>query len=549
MSDGEDERPGSTVEPENQIKEAKNRRSVAKRRFTRKIRLLRDAIAKGTEAAILTDLEKEVCDNLSLIEVENDKYMLLLTNLGDRDHDLEEAEEYIQALDEQRVNARCSMANQIKQIGLGDKQIKMKALQSPHFTGNIRDYPKFKDDFGRLMQRTYGKDCYVLRSCLSGEAADVVKGIDHDFDEMFKRLDNAFGDPRKLVDACIADVKNFKVLNDGDNKGFITMVEKVEHCFLDLKKMGLEREMNSTSMVSYIERVLPDRQKREWVLYSEKHKNDKDLFMLLMDFLLREKRVLEYMDADIRSSKASAKGACNSTAGQIIPEKEDSVCLAISKLTEDQSEMRVTLSSLAAAIANLNKSESSNDSRYANSMGQKCFVHESGTHTTAECFEFQKMNITDRIELLKKKGICFICLKGRHISKTCFSKKACGIMVDDQSCHKYHHPLLHEAFKEGKITSVSHFKNPSSSYACQRVLLMINKVHSNGHFLTTLWDPGSDITMITFAAAQRLGLRGKDILLTVTGIGNKTLKQLIAKNITSHLLIVKGIHGPLLLMA
>ena len=78
------------------------------------------------------------------------------------------------------------------------------------------------------------------------------------------------------------------------------------------------------------------------------------------------------------------------------------------------------------------------------------------------------------------------------------------------------------AFKEGKITSVSHFKNPSSPYDLQRVLLMISKVYSNGHSLTTLWDPGSDITMITFAAAQRLGLRGKDILLNVTGIGNKT---------------------------
>ena len=113
-------------------------------------------------------------------------------------------------------------------------------------------------------------------------------------------------------------------------------------------------------------------------------------------------------------------------------------------------------------------------------------------------------------------------MKGRHVSKSCFSKKECGVTVDNQSCSRYHHPLLHDAFKEGKSTSVSRFKNPSSFYACQRVLLVISKLYSNGHPLTTLWDPGSDLTMITLAAAERLGLRGKDFFLTVTGIGNKT---------------------------
>ena len=181
------------------------------------------------------------------------------------------------------------------------------------------------------------------------------------------------------------------------------MVEEVEHCFLDLKKVGLEKEMNSASMVSYIERVLPAMQKREWVIYSDIHKDSKDLFMLLMDFLLREKRVLEYMSADIRLSKSNVKGACNSTAGQVNAENETGVSLAINQLTQNQAEIRETLAGLSLAIASFNRGERSNDSKAVNITSPRCWVHESNGHTTAECFEFQKMSATYRVEFRKKR--------------------------------------------------------------------------------------------------------------------------------------------------
>ena len=86
---------------------------------------------------------------------------------------------------------------------------------------------------------------------------------------MFKRLDYKYADNRKLVDVVINDLKNIKPLSDGDSKGFIDMVDKVERCWLDMKRRDLEDEMNTTSMCSYIERVLPSTQKREWVIFSD----------------------------------------------------------------------------------------------------------------------------------------------------------------------------------------------------------------------------------------------------------------------------------------
>ena len=70
----------------------------------------------------------------------------------------------------------------------------------PSFTGEIRDYPRFKTDFERQVMPTISIENapYILRSCLSKEAANTVKSIDDDLDAMWKRLDEKYGDPAKV---------------------------------------------------------------------------------------------------------------------------------------------------------------------------------------------------------------------------------------------------------------------------------------------------------------------------------------------------------------
>ena len=153
------------------------------------------------------------------------------------------------------------------------------------------------------MMTTYGEDPYALRSCLSGSALDTVRGAEDNFQEMFRRLENAYGDPRKIVDTVIHDVKTLKPVADGDNKNFTAMVDVIERCWLDLKRMGLAAEMDTVTMVSMIERLLPTMQKREWVSRIETTNVDSNnMFNELLQFLLQEKRVIKYMDHDLRAT-------------------------------------------------------------------------------------------------------------------------------------------------------------------------------------------------------------------------------------------------------
>lgn len=51
-----------------------------------------------------------------------------------------------------------------------------------------------------------------------------------------------------------------------------------------------------------VEKTLPPLQKREWVMKSRGITNADDLFPELLQFLIKEKQTLEYMDSSVRSN-------------------------------------------------------------------------------------------------------------------------------------------------------------------------------------------------------------------------------------------------------
>ena len=157
--------------------------------------------------------------------------------------------------------------------------------------------------------------CYILRSCLEREPAETVKGVDDDIIEMWKRLDEKYGDPAKLTDAIINTIQDIRPIKEGENKRFIELVDAVEDGYKDLKRLGLEREITTTSSVSIIERGLPANIKREWAkLVSADNSvvNKTDKFPSLLNFLLSQKRAIEYDTTELRLTTTSTiKGSAH----------------------------------------------------------------------------------------------------------------------------------------------------------------------------------------------------------------------------------------------
>ena len=122
---------------------------------------------------------------------------------------------------------------------------RIQKFETPKFSGDV---PAFRTHYRKHVEDRHGKDPYALISCLSGEAQKLVKPVEDDYEEMMKRLESKYGRNEKQVDVILQDIKNLKRVADGDTRGLYKMIEVIENCWLDLKRMGLQSEMDTTNI-------------------------------------------------------------------------------------------------------------------------------------------------------------------------------------------------------------------------------------------------------------------------------------------------------------
>lgn len=183
------------------------------------------------------------------------------------------------------------------------------------------------------MKPVFEDDPYVLRSCLSEEALEVVQGAVDSFADMMKKIDDRYGNPSKLVEAILSDIKDLKPVLEGSSKGFIEVVDIVERAYLDLKKIKLCVEMNTVTMVTHVEKLLPAVQKREWVNSLQIITDRDKLFSELLQYLLKEKQALEYMNSDVKVTDYAGKARVHATSFDNEP---GSLTTAVTKLQGKQ---------------------------------------------------------------------------------------------------------------------------------------------------------------------------------------------------------------------
>ena len=321
MSKRESEIEKMNHDSEESYNSIKRLRANAKRKFTRKCNALQDLCRNNEHILVIKEKFDDVRESYKELDASNDRLLNVINRTashGTMNSLLDECDTYMKEVDAMLDQMRGIYAQRLPEHACKRSEVHVKPLDSPRFSGDIRQYSSFRQDFNRLMTSHYGKDAYALRSCLSGSALNAVKGVEDDFDEMFHRLDNMYGDPRKFVDSVVQELKTLKPIAEGDTKHFLSAVNVIEHCWLDLKRMNLVNEMNTVTIVSMIERLMPPTQKREWILKmdSRDHASKNNMFEELLQYLLQEKRVIEYMEHDVRIIGKSRH--VNHTAGNAI---------------------------------------------------------------------------------------------------------------------------------------------------------------------------------------------------------------------------------------
>ena len=330
---------------------------------------------------------------------------------------------------------------------------------------------------------TLSKDSesYILRSCLGKTATDIVKGVEDNIQEMWKRLDEKYGDPAKLADAIMNTIQGIRTIREGENKRFIELVDAVEEGYNDLKRLGLEREITTTSSVSIIERKLPVEIRKEWakLVSAENSTVDKtDKFPSLLNFLLSQKRAIEYNTAELRiTNNPAAKGS--------------------------------------AHYINKSVSKGGENSR---SQYSKCLFHNQADHWTSDCKLYLSKPTEEKIKMLKEKKACWSCLRKGHRLLDCWKKKPCGV----GDCTRWHRKTLHQDEKTFKDATGSDSScNNSTTDSC---LLQVQKIPTKHGWANVLWDSGASLCFITNTKAKNEHLKGERVELSITKVGGHNEK-------------------------
>ena len=361
--------------------------------------------------------------------------------------------------------------------------IRFERIKFELFNGEIRKYACFKKEFETHIKPHHpaNEEAFILKSYLAPDVKEDVATLGEDAKEIWNRLDQKYGDEGRLVDSIMNEVKNIPFCDDEDPKSTLLMIKVIERAHRDLKYLGMEQEISNSTIVSIIEKRLPDEIEREWLKIvtggntTERIAIGRDKFPSLLKLLQTFKARIEYKFSDLR---------CD----------------------DNQS-------------GNVSHADNS-----GNSKKPWCWMHPNAKdHPIWRCKEFAEKNVSERIELVRNNKACLACLEQGHQRRKCPRNFKCR----ESNCGKPHHTMIHvedeTAFSLHGLSTQGNRKTEMNTL----LLLQEIKAERNGQQkekikLNCLWDSGSTISFITFAMANKLNLRGSRVNLSVTKIGGAT---------------------------
>ena len=271
-----------------------------------------------------------------------------------------------------------------------------------------------------------------------------------------------------------------------------------------LTELRFPSDLDSTGTIESIIDRLPEHLQNQWVKRSNKILNmgREPTFQDLTTFV--EERTDDY----------------NSKYGQYIAEKR-SAAASSKPRTQDQcnkpNERKRNVTTLATSATEGDSSTAGHDadststSTSSQTLKKKCAHCEKIGHYIATCHLFKRLSLEEKQDVVKKKNLCFRCLRTGHGSSDC--DKVCS------KCSMKHHYHLHEEKADSSkapedkttaagLVSSTTFKNRGRS---KTGVIRVGVQAEEGEVLCwVLLDTGSNTTFIKRSVADDLGLTGPD---------------------------------------
>lgn len=376
------------------------------------------------------------------------------------------------------------------------RRVKVKAIEPPEFSGELEDWISFRDLFKSLIiDNKSFTDIHLLqylRGACKGKAAELIQDIaiaNGNFTVAWEALKERFENKRLLV---------------------ARMVDRI----IELPAMTIECPIQLAKIVDGANQTLRalevlERPVKEWD-----------------DWLVRV--IIRKLDFNTRISWEKAVGTST----------EPSTYDQLKQHLNGQLRTLEAMKLMDVQIQKMQGGTTNNSKRVVRT--HVVATHEGcplcqGNHCLTDCNQFIEMDVNMRRQFVLAEGMCFSCVRAKHLSRFCQNKTFCDI------CKNRHHTMLHvtdmqssqditEAAPRRNIfdksnqpslsTHMCMFENNADPRATLLPTAWVTATFENGKSfnLRALIDQGSEASLISNCAVQRLGITRQTTNVSVTGI-------------------------------
>ena len=389
--------------------------------------------------------------------------------------------------------------------GSSSSMHKLPRIKPPKFSGDIRDFARFKGDFKKIVEKEYDDDpvytVYVMKeSCLEGEALGLVKNLES-LDEIWKRFEEKYGNTNDIVDSVLNDLRNVRIPPKfNQDQAVVKLIDTLEKGVQDLTSIGKRAEIANGYTVTLVTKKLPRRIYTNWLDEVEELEGDADRFDPLLKFLKKERKKIEKI---IQQSKER--------------EQDRDMSRDKDKDKDDKEKDK----------------RKKNPVNYGKQGGSKmeCLIHQKGSHHTRKCRDFLSKTAEERGQLVKDLEACKLCLSLSHVGQSC-PRESSWNPCDVDSCGEMHSRLLHGApallsmhIRQLQVSTSSEKRDVTKNTNEKRTLLLMQDIRSGKGMAFTFFDNGSGISLVSKLYARKNKLKGVKVSYDLVTVNNVITPQ------------------------
>ncbi|XP_049315645.1 uncharacterized protein LOC125779117 [Bactrocera dorsalis] len=292
-------------------------------------------------------------------------------------------------------------------------QLELPACDTETFYGGYEEWPSFRDMFTAVYinhpQLSQAQKLYHLRYKTKGQAGIIVKQFalnDDNFNLAWEALKARYENERILVDKQVTTLLNLPKIKKGTSEEFVTLQSTVSNCLSTLSTQNIPTDSWDPILVNICTAALPEKSLLLWEQSLSSRKKC-PTWQQMKDFLTTQYEIAERLEEKILKSKNKHDQNESLNSPQVR-----------NKINSNQ---------------NFYKTQSFTSEQKKHTSCELC----KRGHKLIFCQRFKNLNINERNNFVRSKGLCTNCLSHSHNLKNCKSKFNCLY------CHKRHHTMLH----------------------------------------------------------------------------------------------------------